>query len=134
MRPVGRRGADGAFRAAALTMTEDAPKAEKPKPVILAVTGEVTDEAGFKTYVEQVVASGLFARFGATVLASGPVFEPLEGEFSPADRTTLIEFPSIEAARSFWHSPEYRELAKLRVASGTFRAGFWRKIVPRSAA
>jgi uncharacterized protein (DUF1330 family) len=32
----------------------------------------------------------------------------------------LAKFPSREAARAFWHSPEYAEAKKLREGKGTF--------------
>ena len=42
----------------------------------------------------------------------------LEGERA-AGRTVMIEFPSEEVLMTWWNSPEYVELAKLRQASVT---------------
>jgi uncharacterized protein (DUF1330 family) len=30
----------------------------------------------------------------------------------------VLEFPSMEAIRSFWHSPEYAKVKQLRLGSG----------------
>ena len=105
--------------------------AETPKPVIFVVTASITDPEAYKAYLQALVASGLLARFGATGLATGPVGEPLEGEFAPADIAAVMEFPSADAAKAFWNSPEYREIAKLREHAGAFRVGLWRKLPPR---
>jgi len=42
-----------------------------------------------------------------------PTIQALEGEFG-FDRFVMIEFPSLEAARRFYESPEYAPLLKLR--------------------
>jgi uncharacterized protein (DUF1330 family) len=31
------------------------------------------------------------------------------------DRVVVLEFPSLDAARAFYHSPEYAPLLKLRI-------------------
>ncbi len=114
-------------------MTTENAKSDKPKPVIFVVTASITDAEAYKAYLQALVASGLVARFGGTGLATGPVFEPLEGEFAPNDIAAVMEFPSADAAKSFWNSPEYREIAKLRENAGTFHVGLWRKLPPRPA-
>jgi uncharacterized protein (DUF1330 family) len=107
---------------------------DKPKPVIFVVSASIADAEAHQTYLKAVVSSGLFARFGATALATGPVFEPLEGEFSPGDMVAVMEFPSADAAKAFFNCPEYREIAKLRAKAGKYRVGLWRKIPQRPPA
>lgn len=64
----------------------------------------VTDPAAYDGY--QALAPAAFTRHGARFLARGGASEVLEG---PAlDRHVLIEFPSLQAARDCYHSPEYR--------------------------
>ncbi|MBS0565481.1 MAG: DUF1330 domain-containing protein [Proteobacteria bacterium] len=64
----------------------------------------VTDPAAYAGY--QALAPAAFTRHGARFLARGGASEVLEG---PAlDRHVLIEFPSLQAARDCYHSPEYR--------------------------
>jgi uncharacterized protein (DUF1330 family) len=115
-------------------MPADAGGAETPKPVIFVVTAAITDWTAYKAYIQALVASGLLARFGATGLATGPVAEPLEGAFGPDDIAAVMEFPSADAAKAFWNSPEYREIARLREQAGAFRVGLWRKLPPRAPA
>ncbi|GBD44989.1 hypothetical protein HRbin40_02486 [bacterium HR40] len=61
----------------------------------------------------------LVARFGGRFLVRGGAPEWLEGR--GAGRLVVIAFPSREAARRFWQSPEYRELAELRHAAAQSR-------------
>ncbi|MDP3739607.1 MAG: DUF1330 domain-containing protein [Hyphomonadaceae bacterium] len=57
----------------------------------------------------------VFAKFNAKVLAADESPRVLEGEW-PRDKVVILEFPDeVEAAR-FGTSPEYREIAKDRVA------------------
>ena len=34
----------------------------------------------------------------------------------------VLEFPSMDAIRSFWHSPEYAKVKQLRLGSGELSA------------
>lgn len=97
------------------------------KPVIMVVTAAITDADAYKSYMTALVQSGLFTRHGGIPLATGGVFETMEGDYGPGDITALIEFPSSAAAHEFWDSAEYREIAKLRKHAGSFRVGLWRK-------
>lgn len=84
----------------------------------------------YRRYAEAVRAAGLLARHGAVKLSGGPALEVLEGNFDDGESFGVIEFPSHEAARSFWDSPEYLEIARLRADAGEFRIALW----PRLAA
>ncbi|RJE82482.1 DUF1330 domain-containing protein [Paracoccus onubensis] len=53
-----------------------------------------------------------FAKFGARFLVRGGAQEVVEGEVRP--RCVVIEFPSIEAARDCYDSPEYQRAKALR--------------------
>ena len=66
---------------------------------------EVHDSEGYKRYIE--IATPAFERSGAKYLARGGKVEALMGEARP--RNILAEFPSMEAAREFFNSPEYTE-------------------------
>lgn len=98
------------------------------RPVIMVVTAPIEDADAYRGYMAALVGSGLFARFGATPLATGPVSETLEGDYGPGEITALVEFPSSAAAHQFWDSPEYRAIARLREGAGSFRVGLWRKL------
>lgn len=64
----------------------------------------ITDAIAYAGY--QALAPAAFAAHGARFLARGGASEVLEG---PAlDRHVLIEFPSLQAARACYQSPEYQ--------------------------
>ena len=70
----------------------------------------VTDPEQYKLYV---AANGeAFAKFGAKFLVRGGLAEALEGQ--AYERNVVIEFPSVQAARECWHSPEYQRARALR--------------------
>lgn len=71
---------------------------------------DVTDLEQYKKYV---AANALpFANYGAKFLVRAGAFETAEG--SSRSRNVVIEFPSYQAARDCYQSPEYQEAIKLR--------------------
>lgn len=71
---------------------------------------QITDADGYSAYPP--LARPMLAAHGAEVLAVDRDSEVLEG---PArHNTVVIRFPSKEAARAFYDSPEYREIVGLR--------------------
>lgn len=64
----------------------------------------VTDAAAYTGY--QALAPAAFARYGARFLARGGAAEVLEGP--ELARHVIIAFPSLQAARDCYHSPDYR--------------------------
>jgi uncharacterized protein (DUF1330 family) len=75
---------------------------------------EVTDPAGFERYRAEVPAA--IARHGGRYLVRGGAMDRLEN----ADgfrRVVVLEFPSLEAARAFYHSADYAPLLKMRTDS-----------------
>jgi uncharacterized protein (DUF1330 family) len=75
---------------------------------------EVRDAAGFDRYRQQVPA--VIARFGGRYLVRGGEVRALEGDLG-LKRVVILEFPSVEAARRFYESPDYEPLLELRAAS-----------------
>jgi uncharacterized protein (DUF1330 family) len=72
----------------------------------------VTDPERYPQYRAQTPA--VVAQYGGHFLVRAGAVHPLEGEFG-FDRFVVIEFPSLEAARRFYDSPEYAPLLKLRM-------------------
>jgi uncharacterized protein (DUF1330 family) len=71
---------------------------------------DVTDPEGYKAYV---AANGApLGKYGANFLVRGGTREVVEGWVRA--RTVVLEFPSYEAARACYHSPEYQAAAALR--------------------
>jgi len=56
----------------------------------------------------------VIAQHGGRFLVRGGAVEPLEGPNTRSTRTVVIEFPDMERAKTFYQSPEYQEIAKLR--------------------
>ena len=70
----------------------------------------ITDAEGYSAYPP--LARPMLAAHGAEVLAVDRDSEVLEGR--AGHNTVVIRFPSKEAARAFYDSPEYREIVALR--------------------
>ncbi len=60
-------------------------------------------------------AGKLVAQFGGKYVLRGPGAELLEGAFGDGASVVISEWPDKDAARAFWHSPEYAEVKKLRL-------------------
>jgi uncharacterized protein (DUF1330 family) len=84
-----------------------------PAYVIAEVT--VTDPTTMEEYRKQVPAT--IARYGGRFLVRGGAHETIEGDWKP-NRLVILEFPSMEQARRWYDSEEYREPKALRIKSG----------------
>lgn len=73
-------------------------------PAYVVTVIEVTDAEGFARYRELV--AGTIDPFGGRYIARGGVRAVLEGDWNP-ERVVIAEFPSVEQARAWWHSPAY---------------------------
>ena len=56
----------------------------------------------------------LVARHGGKYLVRGGKMERLEGSEPLPSSYVVIEFPTIEKARAFYHDPEYKPFIELR--------------------
>jgi uncharacterized protein (DUF1330 family) len=64
-----------------------------------------------------VIAPGspaVIAQYGGRYAVRGGTMERLENA-DGFSRMVVLEFPSLDAARAFYHSPEYAPLLKLRI-------------------
>lgn len=83
----------------------------------LLVTARISDPVAFRAYAEKVAA--MVTVFGGRYRVLGGVPEVLEGH--PREGKVVIsEWPSMEAAREFWDSPEYAQARQLREGTGSF--------------
>ena len=76
---------------------------------------EVTDPDQYVHYVDG--ARSAFEKYGATFLARGGEAEEVEGPLGRS-RHVVIEFPSLQAARDCFHSPEYQAARAHRLSAG----------------
>ena len=72
---------------------------------------EVRDAETYERYRRDVPAT--IEKYGGRFLVRGGAVEALEGDFVPK-RIVVLEFPSVERAKQWWNSPEYRPLRELR--------------------
>ncbi|MCV2879527.1 DUF1330 domain-containing protein [Sedimentimonas flavescens] len=70
----------------------------------------VDDPQAYQAYREANAVA--FAKYGARFLVRGGAQEVVEGDQRP--RSVVIEFPSLEAARACYLSPEYQRALALR--------------------
>ena len=77
---------------------------------------DVHDTAGYESYKQEVPAT--IAKYGGKYLARGGRVEVLEGENWPK-RLVILEFPSLERAKEWLHSPEYAPARKRRQETAT---------------
>ncbi len=84
----------------------------------LVVEARITDRGKFAGYARCVPE--LVSRFGGEYVVLGGAAETLEGDWGES-RIVVHRWPSMAAARRFWHSPEYAEAKKLRENTGEFR-------------
>jgi uncharacterized protein (DUF1330 family) len=90
----------------------------------LVDTREVKDATKMEEYRTHITP--VVEKFGGRYLVVGGPFEVVEGEWRPVF-PVLIQFPSMDAARRWYDSEDYRELKQLRLSStsgsGVFMAG-----------
>jgi len=87
-------------------------------PAYIVAEVEVLDPQRYEQYKNMVPAS--LAEYGGRFLVRGGNVETLEGDWSPK-RLVILEFPSVEKARSWWNSEEYEEAKALRQATARTR-------------
>ena len=66
---------------------------------------DVNDPERYETY--KPLAHAAITRYGGRYLARGGETAILEGDWTP-ERVVLLKFASVDAARSWFDSPEYR--------------------------
>lgn len=80
-------------------------------PAYVVLDIEVKDTAAYETYKQLAPAS--LAAYGGSYLARGGRTEVLEGSWTPK-RLVILHFESIERARQWLASDEYRPAREIR--------------------
>lgn len=83
-------------------------------PAFIAFLIDIRDQAAFSDYAR--AAAPTYAMYGGGVALRGPIVGLLEGDLDVKQDTRLVvlQFPSLERARAWWHSPQYQTAVKLR--------------------
>ena len=77
------------------------------------------DQNKAKEYREKL--GPVLEKYGGRTLCAGPP-QVIEGNWKPA-RVVILEFPSMEAFRSWYSSPEYAPVLRLRMDGATTGTG-----------
>ena len=75
----------------------------------------VTDPEAYKAYAMR--NDELLPKFGGKFLVRGGTAETVEG--ATKERHVILEFETVDGARTFYNSPEYQENMKIRLANST---------------
>ena len=87
-------------------------------PAYVVAEVNITNPEGYKEYSAVVPAT--IEKYGGRFLVRGGKAHPLEGDW-PECRRVIIEFPSADAARKWFDSPEYEKPKALRKANSDGR-------------
>ena len=88
-------------------------------PAYMVLDIVVKDPSTYADYVKRVPP--VVEKFGGKYLVRGGAITTMEGDWNP-ERIVILEFPSLERLREWNESPEYQELAQLRIQSANSRA------------
>ena len=81
-------------------------------PAYFIVDIEITDPTAFEEYRKRVPAT--IEKYGGKPLVRDGRMEVLDGDWRPK-RVVVTEFPSVEQAKRWYDSEEYRALKPLRM-------------------
>ena len=84
-------------------------------PAYIIVDLTVTDLPTMEEYRKQVPAT--LTPYGGRFLVRGGAPQAVEGDWKP-NRLVILEFPSMEQARRWYDSGEYREPKAMRLRAG----------------
>ena len=73
---------------------------------------QINDQEMMDDYISRVVPT--LVQYNAEVLVLNTQVEPLEGK-PPYPRTVVLKFESVDAAKTWYHSPEYQAIVGLRL-------------------
>jgi uncharacterized protein (DUF1330 family) len=71
----------------------------------------IKDQDHYRHYL--AVTPSIIEKYGGSAIARSEEPLTLEGP-EETRRIVILQFPSVEKAKGFYHSPEYREARKLR--------------------
>jgi uncharacterized protein (DUF1330 family) len=80
-------------------------------PAYVIAQMEITNGAAYEEYSRRVTPT--VAQYGGKYIVRGGAVESLENGWQPI-RVAVLEFPDVEQARRWYHSPEYAPLIELR--------------------
>jgi len=85
-------------------------------PAYIIARVEVTDWDKYREYLK--VTPGTIAQYDGRFVARGGEMVTLEGP-EETQRLVILEFPSMESAKAWYHSEEYQSAKKIRAGAAT---------------
>jgi uncharacterized protein (DUF1330 family) len=82
-------------------------------PAYMIVIAQIADREAFLSGYAPAAAK-LVAQFGGRYVLRAPGAALLEGRWGDGASVVISEWPSRRAAETFWKSPEYAEVKRLR--------------------
>jgi len=76
----------------------------------------IHDPEAYEGY--KLLTPAAVAAYDGRFVVRGAQSESLEGDWNP-QRVVVLEFPSVERAKEWWHSPEYAEAKSIRQRAAT---------------
>lgn len=86
-------------------------------PAYIIAVVNIKEPEKYQEYAKR--AGPANARYGGKFLVRGGAKHALEGDL-PFQRIVVTEFPSVEAAKKFYNSPEYQDARKHRLGAADF--------------
>lgn len=80
---------------------------------------DVHDSEAYEEY--KALASAAIDAHGGEYVVRGGAWESLEGD-APRSRVVILRFESVEAAKNWFHSPEYKRAHAIRSRAATSRS------------
>jgi uncharacterized protein (DUF1330 family) len=80
-------------------------------PAYIIVEIDIHDPVGYEEYKR--LASDSVLKYGGKYIVRGGTTEVLEGDWKPK-RIVILQFDSMQRAKEWLHSEEYREPRKMR--------------------
>jgi uncharacterized protein (DUF1330 family) len=93
---------------------DSANTSQRPAAYVISAIEGIADEATVRRYAE--LAGPAIERFGGRFIVSNAELVVVEGGSSSA-RLSMVQFPTIEDAQSWYNSPEYAEARAITPAA-----------------
>lgn len=90
-------------------------------PAYIVADVDIHDPATYEGY--RPLAGAAVEKYGGRFLARGGSATPAEGGWAPR-RLVIVEFPSMEKLKAFYHSPEYQKALAIRQKAARSRLIF----------
>ena len=97
-------------------------------PVLMVVTGTISDPVRMRTYGQAIQAAEIYPATSGYYLHIGQPIDIFEGEYPAGAFTVIAKFPCLEHARAFWYSEAYQAIIPLREGAADVLVRVYREL------